>query len=214
MLKDLMRAPYFPVQFATVQHRFKCHGLENIGTQVLVVHPEGGFLLVPVHIFEAADSFGKQLTFTGKGRFSIKECLVIRMHKTAHPENTVSYRFEERPTGRIFVFLTDHEKTAGLPSALKRHLTGAHLLVGDAQYSEERYARETAGYGHGTPEYCVDTALAAGVHTLGLTHHDPGATDRDVAERLAEAMQHAEAKGKPDFAEHVFACADYMAVEV
>lgn len=210
MLEGVMRPPYFPVAFAKVRHRFNCHNLKTIGTQVLVVHPEGGFQLIPVHIFEQAERLGKQLVF-GKARFPVGECLVIRMYKTAHPEYTVSYRFEERPTGRVFVFLTDHEVTAAVPGDLKRHLKGAHLLVQDAQYSRVRYESSTAGFGHGTPEYAVELALEAGAGRLGLTHHDPAATDSDIDARTTEARRHAESLGHPL---DIFACFDYQIVEV
>jgi phosphoribosyl 1,2-cyclic phosphodiesterase len=213
VFQTIMQSPGFPVQYAIVRHRFQNQPLENIGTQVLVIHPEGGISLVPVHIFEKADSERKQMPI-GKTRHPISECLVIRMYKTVHPEYTVSYRFEERPTGRTFVFLTDHECTRAIPLGLKKHLTGAHLLIQDAQYSEERYVTQTAGYGHGTPAYCVETAIAAGVEHLGLTHHDPMATDEDVDKRLAEARELARNLGKPELAEHIFACADYQTVTV
>lgn len=210
VLATIMQQPFFPVEYAMVRHRFNCHSMENIGTQVLAVHPKGGFLLLRVYVFEQAESDNKQLAF-GNGRYPIGECLVIRMYKTKHPEYTVSYRFEERPTGRIFVFLTDHENTVAFPGDLLKHLTGAHLLIQDAQYSEERYRKQAAGFGHGTPEYCVDTAIAAGIGRLGLTHHDPYASDQNVAERLEDAFRRAESTG---LFSDLFACADYQTIEV
>lgn len=211
---EIMRPPHFPVSFATVRHRFNCRALREIGTQVLVIHPRGGFLLMPVHVFERAERDRKQLSFSGM-RYSIGECLVVRMYKTRHPEYTVSYRFEERPSGRVFVFLTDHENTDAFPRDLLTHLQGAHLLIQDAQYSSARYkSGATAGFGHGTPDYCVDTAIAASIVRLGLTHHDPSANDDEVEQRLTEARAHAERRERSDIAHELFTCADYTTLTV
>jgi ribonuclease BN (tRNA processing enzyme) len=137
------------------------------------------------------------------------------MYKTAHPEYTVSYRFEERPTGKVFVFLTDHENTDGFPNNLLHHLRGADLLVQDGQYSDEVYRARTSGFGHGTPEYCVKLAQRASVKRLGITHHDPDASDVDVEQRIVEAKQFAgEVESSLEFIENIFVCADYQTIEV
>lgn len=213
VMQDIMRAPHFPVDFKKVAHRFKCHGLQHIGTQVLVIHPVGGFTLMKVDTFERALAEGKQLPLKN-GKFPMWDCLVVRMHKTTHPEYTVSYRFEERTTGRIFVFLTDHENTDGYPTDLKNHISGANLLIQDGQYSQKKYQEQTAGYGHGTPEYCARTAITCGVKKLGITHHDPMASDEDVDARVNEARAFAAANEGWESAEQIFACADYQQTEV
>jgi ribonuclease BN (tRNA processing enzyme) len=208
---DLMKAPHFPVNFARLRHRFNCKPLENIGTQVLAIHPEGGHVLMQHHIYETLLKEGKQITF-GKQRFPETECLIVRMLKTTHPEYTVSYRFEERPTGKVFVFLTDHENTDGMPKDLLSHIRSANLLIQDCQYSRKRYEEQTAGFGHGTPDYCVETAAAAGVACLGLTHHDPNASDKDVETRLEEAQKFADKRKLEGL--KIFACEDYGEYEV
>lgn len=214
VLESLMRPPLFPVDYGTIRHRVSTHNLETIGTQVLVVHPEGGFQLMKVHIFEQETAQGKQLAFGKAGRFPVRECLVIRMHKTVHPEYTVSYRFEERPTDRTFVFLTDHENTDGTPRDFIAHIKGAHLLVQDCQYSREMYDRMTAGFGHGTPDFCAQIAIRGGAQRLGLTHHDPSASDEDVMKRLAEAKAYALGQDNALLAENIFACADLQTENV
>lgn len=215
ILQAIMRAPHFPVDFAKVAHRFKCHNLEHIGTQVLVIHPVGGFTLMKVDRFERAVAEKKQLPLQG-GKFPVEECLVVRMYKTTHPEYTVSYRFEERPTGRVFVFLTDHENTDGYPLELKNHIRGAHLLIQDGQYSQKKYQEQTAGYGHGTPEYCARTAGICDVERLGITHHDPMASDEEVDARVSEARVFAREYGVElgKVGEFIFGCADYQESEV
>jgi len=62
--------------------------------------------------------------------------------------------------------------------------------------------------------YAAETAAATGARRLGLTHHDPNATDIDVRKRLEEARAHFTTLGKPELAESAFACADRMAIDV
>lgn len=210
VMTRIMCEPLHPVNFQRVKSRFKFRNLEFIGTQVLVIHPVAGLHLMQIHAFEKAEKEGAQLSL-GKSRYPLNECLVVRMLKTAHPEYTVSYRFEERTTGRVFVFLTDHENTNGFPQDLLRHLRGADVLIQDCQYAREKYDNATAGFGHGTPDYCMETALRAEAKKFGLTHHDPFATDADVKMRLEEAKAHAEKIG---YAGEIFACHDYLEIEI
>lgn len=211
VISGLMCEPVFPVNFQKLRHRFKLNPLRHIGTQILVVHPEAGFHLMPLHAFERTVKNGLKLAL-GKGRYDISECLVVRMLKTMHPEYTVSYRFEEMSTVKVFVFLTDHENTDGIPGDLLRHVMSAHLLVQDCQYTREVYDARTAGFGHGTPDYCAKLAMRAKVKRLGLTHHDPAASDEDVGKMVESAQMACFNHG--DKACDVFGCADYMEVEV
>jgi ribonuclease BN (tRNA processing enzyme) len=136
------------------------------------------------------------------------------MYRTTHPEQTISYKFIEMPTGKTFVFLTDHECTAALPMDLATHLRNADLLIADGQYSKDRYEATTAGYGHATPEYCAQLAYKCGVKALGITHHDPFASDAEVSCRVAEARLEFEILSGKTLTQNVFACACYQEVEV
>lgn len=213
VFETLMAPPFFPRPYAEVRSRFQCENLENVGTEVMVVHPEGGFHKLPLHVFEKAERDGKQLSL-GKNRYPIAECLVIKMHKAAHPDYTISYRIEERPTGKVFVFLTDHENTDGLPMALRQHVQGANLLIQDCQYLRARYDKFTAGFGHGTPDYCAKLATTCSAQKLGLTHHDPDASDEDIRNRLEEVKKAARDLGNEALVENIFACADFTTIEV
>lgn len=210
MMRRLMSNPDFPVDFAKVEHRFKCTPLLSIGTQVLVIHPKAGFHLLKLSTYRkyvwVDDDKPKQLPL-GDGHYDVMDCIVIFMHKTTHPEYSVSFRVEEKPTGRVFVFLTDHEKTAALSADLIRHVQKAHLLIEDCQYSEIAYVTK-GGFGHGTPEYCAELMAAAKVERLGLTHHDPFASDADIDQRVEEARERARVLGITDVEDRIFACAD------
>jgi ribonuclease BN (tRNA processing enzyme) len=177
MIDHLFKRPYFPVDAKRISHKIKFTVLENFDVHVVVVHPEGGFTSFNLDRFKTLLSQGKQLPMGG-GRFSVDECLVIRMAPTHHGNATaISYRFEERPTGKVFVFATDHEDTKGIPADLRTHLSGADLLVIDGQYPLQRYMTQTAGFGHGTPRGVVELGIVCSAKRLGITHHDPGSTD-------------------------------------
>lgn len=214
IMETLIRPPFFPVEFEKLDDRVECKPLKHIGTQVLVVHPKVGFNLVRFSEYRRAVKNGRQLS-PSSGKLWLDECLVISMYKTTHPEYTVSYRFEEKPTGKVFVFLTDHENTDGIPNDLLSHVKDADLLVQDGQYSEEVYQTRTSGFGHGTPDYCAKLAIRGGVKRLGITHHDPFASDDEVDKRIEEARKYAfNSNIEPGALKEIFGCADHMEVEV
>ncbi len=224
VLTTLMKPPFFPVDFKVIGSHFTFKKLEYPNTKVVLIHPEGGVNQMTVEQFEQFENDGKLLPI-GKGRYPRDECLLIRMLHSNHPERTISYRFEEGPTGKVFAFCTDHENQDGLPNDLKSHLSGADLLVMDSQYRREKYEQVTAGFGHGTPDYCVRVALDVGAKSLGLTHHDPPSTDKDVEAVLAEAKnaftaklnlaKEKASKFKPSLGlDKIFVCRDYQKVTV
>ena len=212
MLATIMSGPFFPVDFAKVGGHVQCHDLNNIGSQVLVVHPVGRHRLLRVDEFEVQAAKGI-LELPG-GAVPLNACLLIWMHKTSHPEYTVTYRFEERPTGRVAVILTDHENTQNLPTELRRHLTGVNLLIQDAQYLRSQYDSGTAGFGHGTGDYSAFVLKEMDVGRLGQTHHDPQADDPVVEQVVEEARAWLRAHDAAHLCDRIFACADYQEIEV
>jgi ribonuclease BN (tRNA processing enzyme) len=212
MLRTLMSAPFFPVDFSRVASHFNCHDLEAIGRHLLMVHPQRGARLLRV------DEYEQILTQTARipsaEQVLQDESLVVHMHKTVHPEYTVSYRFEERTSGKVAVVLTDHENTVNLPKDLRMHIDGANLLIQDAQYTRAQYQTTTSGFGHATGEYAARVMKECNVGRLGLTHHDPMSDDSIVNSIVDEARSWLIANGAPELADHVFACADYQEIEV
>ncbi len=208
MLRQVMRPPFHPVDAKRVLAHFHPYKMEDPATKVLIFHKEGGHRLMDVNQFDTmGDTPDAQVPFR-KGKFPLRECLVVRMHYSRHPERTISYRFEERPTGKVFVFLTDEENRDGIPAELKKHVSGATLIIQDVQYARKTYDAGTSGFGHGTPDWAVRVAIAAGCRRAGFTHHDPASSDDDVDNIVDEGRTHA-----PDGLE-LFACADGMVLEV
>jgi len=211
VMEQIMRPPYFPVKFAIVQDHFRFKPIEHPESTVLVFHPEGGAKITTVNTLDGIKRKQPcQIPMNG-GCYPLGECLLVTMIKTEHPEYAVSYRITEGPTGKTFVFLTDHENTDGLPPKLRAHLKGTDLLAADCQYSRKKYDAMTAGFGHSTPDYCVRLAKFGEVPRLMLTHHDPESGDEQVDAILQEALAAAETQG---YTGNILPCADFLTVEV
>lgn len=217
VLEQVMRKPLFPVDFKVVASHFHINKFDYPSNLVFLVHPVGGFKRMDVDAFERAINKDGKLPFGPKTSFDVEECLVIRMHSTEHPEQTISYRFEERTSGKTFCLLTDHENQDGIPLSLRAHLADADLLIEDVQYDEATYQARTAGFGHGTAKYAVRLANLVGAKRLGLTHHDPMSDDDKVEAILREAKDQAQQSSGEESGldpDNIFACADYDEYDV
>lgn len=207
----IMEPPFHPVSLGAIAKHVHFHTLELPPTRVILLHPEGGSLILDKERFTLLENEKRPVPFGHGTGFPLDECLVVLMHWTEHPERTITYRFEERPTGRVFVLLTDEEVRAGIPTSLIEFLSGTNLLIQDVQYSQEEYEKGgKAGFGHGTPEYAVRLARATGVSRIGFTHHDPLATDSRIEALVTEG----EALIRPEEPLTLFACKDYDRYDV
>lgn len=104
--------------------------------------------------------------------------VTVRTAALCHPGGCIGYRLEH--AGRAVVHVVDHEHQGFvIDPALRELARGADVLIHDAQYlPEEQPARR--GWGHSTYEQAAALAIAAGVATLVLTHHDPTRDDAEV----------------------------------
>lgn len=193
--RSIMMSPFFPVAYESIASHVVCRGIEYPNTSILLFHPEGGTQFLQLSAFDRLRDTGKQIPFVGRHRFDLAECLVITMYRSNHPEQTITYRFTENATGQSFVFLTDHESQRGFPVDFLRHISKADLLIQDCQYTAEKYETQTAGWGHGTPDYAAALAVKAGVGALGLTHHDPASPDELIREIERTATSHVREAG-------------------
>jgi CheY-like chemotaxis protein/glyoxylase-like metal-dependent hydrolase (beta-lactamase superfamily II) len=150
-----------------------------------------------------------------EGSFTVGGVGVVTQYLN-HPALALGYRLEAG--GVAVVYSVDHEPHAPDPAARRtdgapmhhedrRHvefLTGADLVIHDAQYTLEEYPQKT-GWGHTPAEWAVDYAVAAGARRLALFHHDPLRTD-EVLDHLVEiCRRRARAAGS---ALEVFAAAE------
>jgi phosphoribosyl 1,2-cyclic phosphodiesterase len=95
-----------------------------------------------------------------------------------HPQGSTGYRAVVN--GRAVVYATDHEiGQSEVDGVVMERVSGARVLIADAQYTEEEYA-ECQGRGHSTWSAAVRLAIAARVGELVLFHHDPEHDDEAV----------------------------------
>lgn len=188
--EELMTSPHFPVEFREVAGHIESQNIEHPNVTLLAIHSEGGVTRFFREDFDRLMAGTKQIPF-GERLFGVDECMIIRMHKSHHPEQTISYRIEERSSNQVFVFLTDNENRDGVSRGMWDHLHGANFLAIDCQYTREKYDTMTAGWGHGTPDHVVKLAIGASVEALGLTHHDPASDDKTIDAILETARTEA-----------------------
>ncbi len=194
--------PFFGPAFAK-QNRFTMYG--PAGERGLIETLEGQmtFSYWPVGL----DQFAAQMSYVNmnEGELHIED-VVIKSQYLNHPGVTQAYRIEA--DGAVLVYATDHEPFTpqlyrsnarpGLISSVlhegdRRHaafLSGADLIIHDAQYTEDEYAAKH-GWGHSPIPYVIEMAKLAGAEQLALFHHDPergdGALDdlQESASRMA-----------------------------
>jgi ribonuclease BN (tRNA processing enzyme) len=111
---------------------------------------------------------------------------VIEAQAVEHRGPTVGYRVEE--DGHVLAYLPDHEPylTAALhdePEWISGWAlaAGADLLLHDSQFTEDEYVGRL-GWGHSSVTHAANFARAAGVARLGMFHHDPMRSDRELEE--------------------------------
>jgi phosphoribosyl 1,2-cyclic phosphodiesterase len=128
------------------------------------------------------------------GRSISDEAVVVRIHRSySHPGGSYAYRISWR--GRSIVYATDVEGYVGTDRRLAQFSHNADLLIHDAQYSDEHYRGEAAGfpatqgYGHSTPSMACETATSAGVARLVLFHHDPAYADARISQMETRAQE-------------------------
>lgn len=209
MMENMMTPPYFPIDIREVRGHFKYNDLKYAGHEIVLLHKKGVKLISAEKLLKIENSTDEKLIKIKKTHHPLSEFLVIKTYKSLHGGLTLSYRIEDRSTGKVFVMLTDHENQDGIPPKLIEHLQDADLLIMDCQYTREKYEKMCAGYGHSTPDFVIRLATLANVKKVGLTHHDPMSTDDMIDAILEEAKSYI----PKDSNLKVFACSDYMDVQ-
>jgi phosphoribosyl 1,2-cyclic phosphodiesterase len=166
LLSGQMRSTYFPVRFTDLGAKIIAKDLDSSGTDV-----DG----VRVNLFEQV-----------------------------HPGGSLAFSFEQN--GVKVVYATDNEidqvivppkagaktkeRLRQLPKGLVDFCKGADLLICDAQYTDDEYAKKV-GWGHPRATTVVDLAVQAEVKQLALSHHDPMHSDADVEAKVAMCNERA-----------------------
>ncbi|MBU0729906.1 MAG: MBL fold metallo-hydrolase [Proteobacteria bacterium] len=120
-----------------------------------------------------------------------------------HPITCIGYRFEYN--GKVFCTCYDtepfrngfddpsdpsYDEATALEAQpivdeqnrmIEELITGADLLVYDAQYTKAEYASKV-DWGHTPMEFAIESANRMGVKALALFHHDPMRSDQNIEE--------------------------------
>jgi phosphoribosyl 1,2-cyclic phosphodiesterase len=121
----------------------------------------------------------------------------VRTVNVRHPGGALGFRMW--PAGdahRSVVFIPDNEldrdgdraEDASTRDALVEFARDASVLIHDAMYTGAEYM-DHRGWGHSSYRDAVDFAIAAGVETLVLFHHEPDRTDQGLRDMLALCHQ-------------------------
>jgi phosphoribosyl 1,2-cyclic phosphodiesterase len=102
-----------------------------------------------------------------------------------HPQGSIAYRLEEKSASIVFATDTEHPPV-GVDGWLAEFARRASCLVYDAMFTPEEYAFGKKGWGHSTWREGMETARAAGVRKLILSHFNPEHSDErlHLTERL------------------------------
>jgi phosphoribosyl 1,2-cyclic phosphodiesterase len=119
----------------------------------------------------------------------------VRAFPARHSGLTYAYRV--RAEGATVVYAPDNELGGADPAwyaAFAEFVRGADLLLHDAMYTDEEYAR-FHGRGHSTFSQAVRLAEEAGVRRLHFFHHAPSRGDAQLEAIAAACRTDAEARG-------------------
>ena len=150
------------------------------------------------------DAFGADVGYNnlGEGRLQIDD-VVIKTRYLNHPALALAFRIEA--DGATLVYACDHEPhdgdfaakgatLEGQDLAHAQFMSGADLIIHDAQYLPEEFAAKR-GWGHSTVDYAVLIAQTAGARRIALSHHDPLRSDDDIDATVARLRREAPRDG-------------------
>ena len=128
----------------------------------------------------------------GPGSFRIGDA-EVSVASVPHVGETNGYRIDAG--GVSVAYVSDHQQPGldrlDVAPGVVELCRGVDLLIHDAQYDAEDFARK-ATWGHCTVRYAVAVAAAAGVKRLALFHHDPAHDDAALEALLEQARAAAE----------------------
>ena len=152
---------------------------------------------------DAAPATFRFVDFPVGAGFDLGGGIRVRTAPLDHPGGAVGYRIEHG--GRAFCYVSDTGHVPGRPNAdILGLIEGADLVVYDAAFTEEEFARRS-GWGHSTWNEGISLCRAAGARRLALFHHEPGRDD-DALDRIA-------AKAAAQF-QGAFAAREGLTVEI
>lgn len=158
IVRTLVEPQYFPVSMDEFRSNKSFHNINE--NMFIYFNPDNPEPQVG-HVMETEPAFSSLSIYTMKYYF--------------HPKDG-SFPYRVEWNDKKLVFATDVECYVGGDQRLINFSKDADVLIHDAQYSEEQYAK-FCGYGHSSISMACDTARQANVKKLLLFHHDPNNSD-------------------------------------
>jgi len=170
ILRTTLDPQYFPVSMDELQSK---KSFQNINENMF--------------IYFNPDDPEPQIGRVSNNEVTFSTFSIYSMKYYFHPKDgTYIYRVEWK--NKKLVFATDVEEYVGGDQRLIGFSREADILIHDAQYTPEQYAK-FSGYGHSSYEMACDAAKQAGVKKLLLYHHDPNNSDEMLLDIEKEAQK-------------------------
>lgn len=118
--------------------------------------------------------------------------LAVSPYLLDHPDECWGFKIEQ--DGRAFAHCVDTEATRTSRLQLGEDLPlyqNIDLMLFDAQYSSQE-AKEKVNWGHSAASAGLEIAFRENIKKIVLTHHDPWASDDQIASIYMEAFTHFE----------------------
>lgn len=176
ILRTSINPQFFPVSMDELQSEKSFH---NINENMFV--------------YFNPDNPTPQIGRVSRDEGSFSTLAIYTMKYYFHPKDG-SYLYRVEWQDKKLVFATDVEEYVGGDQRLINFSREADVLIHDAQYTPEQYAK-FSGYGHSSYAMACDAAKQANVKKLLLYHHDPNNSDEmlrgmeDEAKKLFEASE-------------------------
>jgi len=200
----IMGFPFFsPIYVPGTQ--IKIYGPVSFGDDTLedVVGGQLTYRYFPVRRAELSAEI--EYTDLKEGRFDLGDGIVLTTKYLNHPLLCLGLRFEHQ--GKVICTAYDTEPFRNLFCSdpqdpcydkvmahegeivareenrrVEEFLTGADLLIQDAQYTREEYESSKVGWGHTSLEYAIAMAKRSSVKKMAIFHHDPLRRDDQIEE--------------------------------
>lgn len=157
-----------------------------------------GFMRPPYFPVRAADLFG-DIAFHDVANTDLTWGPAnIMVRDVPHVGSTNGYRIDVGD--HSIAYISDHQQPidgGGVAESVLELCDGVDLLIHDAQYDPDEFARKS-NWGHCTVGYAVRVAAESGARRLALFHHDPSHDDADIDRILLTAQALAAELGVPE----------------
>lgn len=186
LLAEQQASPHFPVAHHSLpsKRHYQAHARLFSETFWYYVAEDGSYELVADQMLGMVKE-----TLPVSIKMDPKRWIKITTIPVNHPDGCLAYRIDYM--GDSIVYASDHEPGRFPWDALNRLAKGATLLIIDGQYPEVLLARACQGFGHGSPQSCIEQAKSCEALEVAVHHFDPKSSDDILRAMEQEAIAYA-----------------------